>query len=189
MLVLFRIQSQHPSYGPSTALAKRWLRAHLLDDFYIPDMVINLLNASLYLNSAPFPIPVLPQIAFLRFLKFMFETDWSIQMVVANFNDELNSKRLLFCYKQKKTKSNYFAEETLDEIEVKFHQNRETFPNIFIVMPFDDCKSLYTKAAPTKQVLKRISILAKQCYEVFCNSVTGEFLLDVKVLIILMFLS
>lgn len=87
----FRIHSQYPSFGPSTALAKRWLRSHMLDDFYISDTVINLLNASLYLNSAPFSVSVLPQIGFLRFLKFLFETDFSNQMVIVNFNEEVDS--------------------------------------------------------------------------------------------------
>lgn len=62
-----------------------------MDGYFIPDTVINLLNASLFLSSAPFSVPVVPQIAFLRFVKFMFETDWSVQMVVVNFNDELAS--------------------------------------------------------------------------------------------------
>lgn len=59
-------------------------------------MVINLLNASLYLNNAPFSTSVLPQIAFLRFLKFMFETDWTIRPVVVNFNNEFSGMCCFF---------------------------------------------------------------------------------------------
>lgn len=45
-------------------------RLHLLDDFYISNTVINLLNASLNRNSALFSIPVVRPIGFLRFFSY-----------------------------------------------------------------------------------------------------------------------
>lgn len=76
----------------------------------------------------------------------------------------------------------FFLEESLDETEMNFHQNRANYPCLFIVTPYDECKSWYTKTAPTKEVLRRISILAKECFEAFCNSITREVFLDIKVM-------
>lgn len=86
------LQSQFPSYGPATALIKRWLRSQLIDNYHFPDDVINLLNASLYLNQSAFEDANTPQIGFLRFLKFFTELQWDIQAVVVNFNDEITSE-------------------------------------------------------------------------------------------------
>lgn len=179
-LCFFRIQSQYPSFGPSTALAKRWLRSHLLDDFYISDTVINLINASLYLNSAPFSIPVVPQIGFIRFLKFLFESDWSVQMVIVNFNEELDSMCCIV-FIQGKNLNMLLLGQTIGEIEMNFYQHRENYPNLFVLMPYDNCKSVYTKTSPTKEVLKRISVLAKHCYETFSSSLSTDSLTDIKV--------
>lgn len=75
----------------------------------------------------------------------------------------------------------FYLGEALDEIENEFHQKRDSYPVLFIVMPFDDAKSLYTKTSPTKEILRRIAVLGKQCFEVFCNSVTGGTLSSVLV--------
>lgn len=97
-LSFYSIQMQNPSYGPSTAIIKRWMRSQLIDDYHFPDIVINMLNASLYVNSGPFAPPTLPQVAFLRFLKFMAEYDWNLQPVYLNFGEELPSKYLSVLY-------------------------------------------------------------------------------------------
>lgn len=86
------IQSQFPSYGPGTALIKRWLRSQLIDDYHFPDKVVNLLNASLYLNSTAFDSSNTPQISFCRFLKFISDVEFDMQTILLNFNDELTSK-------------------------------------------------------------------------------------------------
>lgn len=88
---IFRVQSQAPSFGPSTAIIKRWLRSHLLDSAHFPDLVVDLLSASMFLRGGPFVASNLPQIAFVRFLKFVSENDWNLQHVVVNFNEELTS--------------------------------------------------------------------------------------------------
>jgi U3 small nucleolar RNA-associated protein 22 len=86
------LQSQYPSFGPTTALVKRWLRSHLIDNYLFPDDVINLLSASLFINQSPFSTPNTPQVGFLRFLKFFAELQWHIQPVVVSFNDEITSE-------------------------------------------------------------------------------------------------
>ncbi|XP_018576500.1 nucleolar protein 6 [Anoplophora glabripennis] len=139
------VQSMYPSYGPGTALIKRWLRSQLIDSFYFPDIVINLLNASLYLNDA-FPQSNTPQISFLRFLKFFVEFDWNLQIVLVNFNDDL-------------------SKEDLTELEAKIQENREQFPPLYIVTPFDRGLSVFTQHTPSKEILYRVKELAKVSIE------------------------
>ncbi|XP_057665867.1 nucleolar protein 6 [Diorhabda carinulata] len=134
------IQSMYPSYGPGTALIKRWLRTHLIDDDLLPDMVINLLNASLYLNNN---ISNTPQISFMRFLKFVSEFDWNLQIVVVNFNDELTN-------------------EEISKIESNVQSNRNAFPNLFILTPYDQNSSVFTKNSPSKEILNRLKRLATE---------------------------
>lgn len=147
------LQSMYPSYGPGTALIKRWLRSQLIDEFYFPDVVINLLNASLYLNDA-FPQSNTPQISFLRFLKFFAEFDWNLQTVYVNFNDDL-------------------TKEELTELESKVQENREKFPPLYIAMPFDRGLSVFTRHTPSNEILYRVKNLAKASLN-FINSVITE---------------
>lgn len=96
---------QYPSYGPSTCLIKRWLRSQLIDDHHFPDIAIDLLNASLYLESAPYERSNLPQIGFMRFLKYLAEFDFNNQAIVINFNDQISSK---CCSFDREEKNNLF---------------------------------------------------------------------------------
>lgn len=86
------VHTQFPSFGPSTALIKRWLNSQLIDDSHLPNIIISLLNASLFLNSAPFLEPGLPQVAFFRFLHMLANYDWNLQLVIINFNNEITRK-------------------------------------------------------------------------------------------------
>ncbi|EFA06414.1 nucleolar protein 6 [Tribolium castaneum] len=155
------IQSQFPSFGPSTALIKRWLRSQLIDDYHFPDHVINLLNASLFLKGAS----VTPQVGFLRFLKFVSELQCDIQAVVVNFNNEI-------------------ASETLAEIDSKLLQNREALPDLFIAMPYDGCESVFTKRGPSKLVLRRVKQLASESLNCFGQIIKGESFGSIKSLFI-----
>ncbi|GLV36428.1 Maternal transcript 89Ba [Carabus blaptoides fortunei] len=153
------IHSQYPSYGPGTALIKRWLNSQLIDESHISNTVVNLLNASLYLNSAPYSQCILPQMAFLRFLKLLVQHDWNMQMLVVNFNNEI-------------------TKEQIDVAESDFQKNREEYPALYIITPYD-FKSLLTQNAPSKQIMQRISILAKQCITVIETNIYSESLFNV----------
>lgn len=158
------LQSMHPSYGPGTALIKRWLRSQLIDEFYFPDIVIDLLNASLYLNDV-FPQSNTPQISFLRFLKFFAEFDWKLQIVYVNFNDDL-------------------TKEELTELESKVQENREKFPSLYIAMPFDQGLSVFTRNIPTKEILYRVKELAKASLDFVNNIIMGQNHVGIKELFI-----
>ncbi|XP_072386893.1 nucleolar protein 6 [Diabrotica undecimpunctata] len=157
------IQSSYPSYGPGTALIKRWLRAHLLDEFHISDLVINLLAASLYLNENS-PNPVTPQKSFLRFLKFLSETDFTLYLVIVNFNEDL-------------------SKDDIATIESEVTNNRNSFPNLCIVTPYDHFSTI-TKNAPSKQILNRIKLLATESLKFIDQIIVGQNNVGIKELFI-----
>lgn len=158
------VQSMHPSYGLGTALIKRWLRSQLIDDFYFPDIVINLLNASLYLND-DFSQSNTPQVSFLRFLKFFTEFDWNLQMILVNFNDDL-------------------SKEQLTDLDTKFQENRVKFPSLYIVTPFDQGSSVFTQHAPSKEILHRVKELAKVSLNFVTDIIMGQNHVGIKELFI-----
>lgn len=77
-------------------MAKRWLSAQLLDNSHMPDIVVELLIASMYLIPAPYRPPQMPQIAFLRLLESFARGHWNTDPVIVNFNNEMSSKYLFF---------------------------------------------------------------------------------------------
>jgi len=73
-------------------LAKRWLSAQLLDETFIPGIIVELLMASIYLMPEPYKSTQMPQVAFLRFLEVVARAHWNTDPVIVNFNNEMTSK-------------------------------------------------------------------------------------------------
>ncbi|KAF5299559.1 hypothetical protein FQR65_LT09364 [Abscondita terminalis] len=161
---LHGLQSQCPSFGPSSTIIKKWLRAQLIDEHHLPDIVIDLLNATLFINSSPYNCANLPQVAFLRFLKFVASGDWKLHQVVVNFNMEL-------------------SKDDIDKFETSFQQMRHNYPALCIITPYDDGKSSFTKNC-TLEVLQRLSVLAKSTYSVVEKGIAAQDLSVVKDLFI-----
>uniref|UniRef100_A0A182QE84 Nucleolar protein 6 n=1 Tax=Anopheles farauti TaxID=69004 RepID=A0A182QE84_9DIPT len=140
--VLHGMHQQYFSFGSVAAIAKRWLYSQLIDPYLWPDECTELLLAALYLNQ-PLQPPVQPQTGFLRWLQYIASTDWSREMIVVNFNDELSG-------------------ETIDELEKKFYDRRETFPPLTIITPCDGGRyGLFGRRAPTVEILNRVTLLAQ----------------------------
>ncbi|XP_076640818.1 nucleolar protein 6 Mat89Ba [Halictus rubicundus] len=158
---LHGLHVQQPSFGTTCCLMKRWLSAQLLDDFHIPDIVIELLVASMYLTPAPYRPPQMPQVAFLRMLEIFARGHWNTDPVIVNFNDEM-------------TKEEIVAVETL------FGSSRSSLPPLFISTPYDQQRSLWTRKAPSTLVLNRITALAKQSLKLIEDQMSAKILLDVK---------
>ncbi len=90
--VFFSLHQQFPSFGPASALSKRWLRSQLIDDHNFSDVCIDLLLSHLFLNPHPYLVSHQPQVMFFRFLKLISSSDWFLETIIVNFNDELTSK-------------------------------------------------------------------------------------------------
>ncbi|XP_033341934.2 nucleolar protein 6 Mat89Ba [Megalopta genalis] len=158
---LHGLHVQQPSFGTACCITKRWLSAQLLDDSHIPDVVVELLVASMYLTPAPYRPPQLPQVAFLRMLEIFARGHWTTDPVIVNFNNEM-------------TKEEIVAVETL------FGSSRKSLPPLFISTPYDQQKSLWTKKAPTNLVLNRITALARQSLKLYEGQICTKVFLDVK---------
>lgn len=91
MLFIYRLHVQYPSYGPTCCLAKRWLRSQLIDNYHFPDICVELLVASYYLQPEPFNVTSQPTIGLLHFLQKLATTDWFREFIVINFNSEISS--------------------------------------------------------------------------------------------------
>ncbi|KOC59379.1 Nucleolar protein 6, partial [Habropoda laboriosa] len=143
------LHSQQPSFGPACALTKRWLSAQLLDDSHIPDIVVELLMASMYLTPSAYRPTSTPQVAFLRLLETFARGHWYTDPVIVNFNSEMSRKEIL-------------------DVETLFGTARDSLPPLFISTPYDQQRSLWTRKAPSLLILNRITALAKvflQLYE------------------------
>uniref|UniRef100_A0A1Q3EZ99 Nucleolar protein 6 n=1 Tax=Culex tarsalis TaxID=7177 RepID=A0A1Q3EZ99_CULTA len=138
--ILHGLHQQHFSFGTVAAMAKRWLYSQLIDPFLWPDECTELLVAALYLKQDP---TLQPQAGFLRFLHFLASTDWSKELVLLNFNEEI-------------------PDEKVEELEKQFIDRRDSFPPLAIVTSCDADKfGLLSKAAPSQEVLNRVVMLAK----------------------------
>uniref|UniRef100_A0A182N6G0 Nucleolar protein 6 n=1 Tax=Anopheles dirus TaxID=7168 RepID=A0A182N6G0_9DIPT len=146
--ILHGVHQQYFSFGSVAAIAKRWLYAQLIDAHLWPDECTELLLAALYLNQ-PLQPPVQPQTGFLRWLQYVASTDWSREMIVVNFNDELSS-------------------ETIDELEKRFFERRSAFPPLTIITPCDGGRyGLFGRRAPTIEILNRVTLLAQAAIGLF----------------------
>ncbi|XP_051960770.1 nucleolar protein 6 isoform X2 [Xyrauchen texanus] len=142
---LHGLQQQYACFGAVCRLAKRWLASQfLLED--IRDEAADLMVASLFLHPAPFSPPCSPQVGFLRFLHLLSTFDWKNSPLIVNLNGKL-------------TASEY------TEIKNDFVASRESLSTMFIVTP-NDKVSVWTKEAPSVQILQRAVMLAAESLRV-----------------------
>ncbi|XP_043516019.1 nucleolar protein 6 isoform X3 [Frieseomelitta varia] len=160
---LHGLHTQQPSFGPTCCLAKRWLSAQLLDNSHIPDVVVELLVASMYLTPAPYRPSQMPQVAFLRLLESFARSHWNTDPVIVNFNSEMSKEEII-------------------AVETLFGSSRDSLPPLFISTPYDQQRSLWTKKAPSILILNRITMLAKQSLKLYEDQLFTKVLLDFKTL-------
>uniref|UniRef100_A0A8C3ASE6 Nucleolar protein 6 n=1 Tax=Cyclopterus lumpus TaxID=8103 RepID=A0A8C3ASE6_CYCLU len=139
---LHGLQQQHQCFGGVCRLAKRWLGAQLFSDAITEDTT-DLLVASLFLQPAPFTPPGSPQVGLLRFLCLLSSFDWRDNPLVVNLNNQL-------------------AATDYTEIKNDFMASRESLPVLFIATPKDKKQSLWTKRAPSVQMLQRVVMVAAE---------------------------
>ncbi|KAM3867565.1 nucleolar protein 6 [Diretmus argenteus] len=159
---LHGLQQQHPCFGSVCRLAKRWLGAQLFSEDITEDAA-DLLVASLFLQPAPFTVPGSPQVGFLRFLHLLSSFDWRNNPLVVNLNNQL-------------TAADY------TEIKNDFMASRESLPVMFIATPKDKKLSLWTKQAPSVQMLQRVVVVAAESLKVLePQLMDGDQIQDVRV--------
>ncbi|KAK0686837.1 NOL6 protein, partial [Pygoscelis papua] len=139
---LHGLQQQHPAFGSTCRLSKRWVSAQLLSD-NISEECVDLLVAFLFLHPAPFTPPSSPQVGFLRFLDLLATFDWKNNPLIVNLNAGL-------------------TDADLTEIKNKFVAARSRLPIMFIATPKDRWSSMWTQERPSAQILQRLLVLASE---------------------------
>lgn len=156
------LHHQFPSYGPSVAIAKRWLYSHMIDTFLWPDECTELIIAEMYIKMTPMEPAIQPQTAFLRFLHRLAQFDPQTEMIVVNFNDELPLEKL-------------------EEIEGRFSKSRKTLPALCIVTSCDfNNHGIWTSRAPSTNILQRVKILAQSSIALIADNYTKMTMHTVK---------
>uniref|UniRef100_A0A8D3E2S2 Nucleolar protein 6 n=1 Tax=Scophthalmus maximus TaxID=52904 RepID=A0A8D3E2S2_SCOMX len=138
---LHGLQQEHPCFGSVCRLVKRWLGAQLFSADITEDTA-DLLVASLFLQPAPFTSPGSPQVGFLRFLHLLSSFDWRNNPLIVNLNNQLT------------------------EIKNDFMASRESLPVMFIATPKDKKLSMWTKRAPSVQMLQRAVMVAAESLKI-----------------------
>lgn len=133
----------------------------------------------------PYESSCQPQVGFLRFLRFLKDFDFNMQMVVVNFNEELSGNLTTF------KPFTYFniifliLAKLIKQFENDFQKKRSTFPPMFIVTPYDDHNSVFSKTNPSKEIVKRLALLAKASYEYLVNAYENGSLINVAVILMI----
>ncbi|KAM4753887.1 LOW QUALITY PROTEIN: nucleolar protein 6 [Cyanocitta cristata] len=143
---LHGLQQQHPVFGSTSRLAKRWISAQLLSDS-ISEECVDLLVAFLFLHPAPFTPPSSPQVGFLRFLNLLATFDWKNNPLIVNLNTGL-------------------TDSDCTEIKNKFIAARSRLPVMFLATPKDQWSSMWTRERPSAQILQRLVLLASESLRV-----------------------
>ncbi|XP_056275390.1 nucleolar protein 6-like [Pseudoliparis swirei] len=159
---LHGLQQQHQCFGGACRLAKRWLGAQLFSEDITEDTA-DLLVASLFLQPAPFTPPGSPQVGLLRFLHLLSSFDWRNNPLVVNLNNQL-------------------AATDYTEIKNDFMASRESLPVLFLATPKDKKQSLWTKRAPSVQMLLRVVMVAAESLKLLEHQLMdGDQIQDVRV--------
>lgn len=169
-VLLHTLYHQHSSFGPAVMMAKRWLRAQLIDGCLWPDECAELLMARVYTQTDSWAAPVQPQAAFVRWLQLLATGDWQREMVVLNFNDAL-------------------SETQLARLESRFANDRDAFPFLCIVtaaaattasVVAADTKTatadwtVWSTEAPLREVVARVAVLAAHSVDIVAGCVWAE---------------
>lgn len=146
---LHGLSAQYPSYGPTCCLAKRWLRSQLIDNFHFPEMCIELLVASYFLQPEPFKVTCQPTIGLLHFLRKLATTDWFREFIVINFNNDIPKDHISSL-----------------ECSIASQQKMSSRPAMLLVTPYDLDGTAWTKESPSFTILARLMHLSRKALDI-----------------------
>lgn len=145
----FHIQAvcaKHPAFSTTMRLVKRWFGAHLLTS-QVPEEVIELVCAHVFVEPHPWSAPVSAFTGFTRVLALLASWDWRKSPLIVDIEGELTSA-------------------DRDVILKNFTQLRERNPNMtqgamVIATAKDKSGFRWSQSHPNKAVAARIQALAK----------------------------
>lgn len=138
-------------------MAKRWLYSQLIDEFLWPDECTEFLVAHQFIQGKV-NNPTQPQTAFFRFLHHLANCNWKTDLFVLNFNDELTKAYV-------------------EKFETKFISDRDSFPPLTIITSNGepDSHTIWSKKAPTLEILARVTLLARHANNLIKKSIFDNF--------------
>lgn len=123
--------------------------------------------AYVFIENKSYDQPNQPQMAFLRFLELLRTTDWRSHLFILDFNEELKglTKQITIDIE---TKTFIFSGSQITEIENNFINDRDSFPPLSIITSCDTKKnSMWSKLAPSVEILARVTVLSTHTIELF----------------------
>ncbi|KAF9424543.1 hypothetical protein HW555_000354 [Spodoptera exigua] len=145
---LHGLHQKHPSFGATVCLFKRWLSCHLLSPPQFPWRVAELVVAAVYLHAAPALPPTTPTLGLLRVLHLLVEFDWTRDLLVLDFNEDMSREEIME------------IEKKLNDVEV------ESRPAVRIVTSYDgEQPGAWSRAGPDARVLARAKALARSALD------------------------
>uniref|UniRef100_A0A1A9W458 Nucleolar protein 6 n=1 Tax=Glossina brevipalpis TaxID=37001 RepID=A0A1A9W458_9MUSC len=173
------LYQKHNSFGPAVMISKRWLYSQLIDDGLWPDECTELLIASQYQKMVNSLITNAPQMGFIRFLQLLATIDWKTEMILVNFNDNIEGKITvtnIFYICNKSIPLSFDLASKISDLEQRFNTERDNFPPLCIVTGYDQPHygNIWSSAEkPNHFVLARVKLLAKQSLDNLEMSLTS----------------
>ena len=141
--------TRHPSLSQTIRMLKEWFSAHLLSS-HIPEELIELFAAHIYLNSSPWTAPSNALTAFLRTLSLLSRWNWHEEPFIVDLDRSIDASTLATI------RTRYAAWRKLDPA-----LNRVV---LFVATPVDLDGTIWTDhERPSKVVAMRMTSLARAC--------------------------
>ncbi|GAQ85560.1 U3 small nucleolar RNA-associated protein 22 [Klebsormidium nitens] len=142
--LLQAVQGQHPAFGATVRLAKRWVSNHKFSAA-LRDEAVELLVASLFVHPGPYVAPRTRVAGLLRFLSCLSSHDWANLPLIVDVNSDLTPA-------------------DRENIQAAFQRSRKqpaTGPALFLATPHDPESATWTNKRPTPGELRRLVAYAR----------------------------
>jgi U3 small nucleolar RNA-associated protein 22 len=162
-LTMKNLITKFPPLSPTVRLLKRWISSHLLSA-HVPEEVLEIIGAHIFLYPAPWDVPGSATTAFLRCLHFLSRWDWSLTALIVDLSLSQDG----------------VADAQRAEMETRFQAWRKLDPNMNTVVWFvgsnvDGTGTVWTgNACPPRVLAGRVTALAKAAI----NMIEGKRLED-----------
>ncbi|KIW28320.1 uncharacterized protein PV07_07995 [Cladophialophora immunda] len=147
--------TRFPPLSSTIRLLKRWVSSHLLLDEHIPEEILELVAAHVFLQPAPWSAPGSATTAFLRCLHFLSRWDWAYSPLIIDLSVSQDS----------------LTAEHLTEIQNRFEAWRKLDPQMnnvvwFVGTNIDTTGTVWTvNGRPPRVVAGRLTALARAAIE------------------------